>query len=98
MQLHIFGCCVQFIQTPKSSRVRQVKEIFIIVFLTAISITARTQNTTTVFYDATVVDVQSGKLLKHQEVVVSGSKIIAVRNKSKQILPEAARIINAKGK
>lgn len=60
--------------------------------------TARTQTTTTIFYDATVVDVQSGKLLKHQEVIIAGNKIIAVKPISKLKLPKDARIINAKGK
>ncbi len=60
--------------------------------------TARTQTTTTIFYDATVVDVQSGKLLKHQEVIIAGNKIIAVKPNSKLKLPKDARLINAKGK
>ncbi len=60
--------------------------------------TARTQTITTIFYDATVVDVQSGKLLKHQEVIIAGNKIIAVKPISKLKLPKDAGIINAKGK
>lgn len=54
--------------------------------------------TTTIFYDATVIDVENGNLLKHHEVVVGGNKIIAVRPNSKLKLRKDSRIINAKGK
>jgi len=82
----------------KLSSISYLQKIFTIVFLTGFSMTARTQTTTTIFYDATVVDVQRGKLLKHQEVIIAGNKIIAVKPNSKLKLPEYARIINAKGK
>jgi hypothetical protein len=60
--------------------------------------TAWLQAGATVFYDATVIDVKSGKLLKHQEVIVDGGKIQAVRPVSKKRLHAGAEIINAKGK
>ncbi|MEO6538259.1 MAG: amidohydrolase family protein [Ferruginibacter sp.] len=53
---------------------------------------------TTIFFDATVIDVQSGKLLKHHEVIIRGNKIIAVKPNSKLKLTQDARVINTKGK
>lgn len=41
-------------------------------FFMAVAITAQSQISTGVFYDAIVIDFQSGKLLKHQEVIVAG--------------------------
>jgi hypothetical protein len=61
-------------------------------------ITARPQAGKTVFYNVTVIDVQGNKLLKHQEVIVSGGKILAVQPVSKKRLHAEAQFINAKGK
>jgi hypothetical protein len=61
-------------------------------------ITARPQTGKTVFYDVTVIDVQGDKLLKHQEVIVSGGKILAVQPISKKRLHAGAQFVNAKGK
>ena len=60
--------------------------------------TARPQAGKTVFYGATVIDVQRGKLTKHQEVIVFEGKILAVQPVSKKRLHVGAEIINAKGK
>jgi imidazolonepropionase-like amidohydrolase len=64
----------------------------------AVSMTAWSQIPTTVFYNATVIDVQSGKLLKHQEVIVAGKSIVAVQPISKRKTHTGVQFINAKGK
>jgi imidazolonepropionase-like amidohydrolase len=63
-----------------------------------VSITAQSQAGKTVFYDATVIDVQSGKLLKHQEVIVSAGRILAVQPVSKIAAHQGAQFLNTKGK
>ncbi|MBB1285588.1 amidohydrolase family protein [Flavisolibacter sp. BT320] len=69
------------------------------LFLQIVSgITARPQEGKLIFYDATIVDVQSGKLLAHKEVIVSGGKILRVQPISKSTAHKDAQIINAKGK
>ncbi len=75
-----------------------MKKIITVVFLTVFSMIARTQTITTIFYNATVVDVQNDKLLKHYAVIVEGNKIISVRPISKTKLSKEVRVINSKGK
>lgn len=74
---------------------RNLPKILASIFLVAISTTARSQVGKTVFYDATVIDVQSGKLLKHQEVIVTSKKILAVQPISKIKVHQGSQIIQA---
>jgi imidazolonepropionase-like amidohydrolase len=77
---------------------KYLANLLTIAFLMAAGTKAWPQPRKTVFYDATVVDVQSGKLLKQHEVIVIGGKIQAVQPISKKRLHAGAEIINAKGK
>ena len=73
-------------------------KLLITTFLIALCTWAWSQAGATVFYDVMIIDVRSGKLLKHQEVIVADKKIIAVRPISKKSWHRGSRIINAKGK
>ena len=77
---------------------KSMDQLYFIVFLFFIAFSAQAQEDQTIFYNATIVDVQSGKLLKNQEVIVSKGKIQAVRPISKISRHKDAQIINAKGK
>lgn len=77
---------------------RHLQKFITSIFLTTLFMTAWPQEHKTVFYDATVIDVQSGRLLKHQEVIVIGNKIVAVQSITKKELHTDAQIINAQGK
>jgi hypothetical protein len=79
-------------------RMKYLPKLFVITFLMVVGTTARPQAGKTIFYDGTVIDIKSGKLLKHQEVIVSGGKILAVQPVSKKRLHAGAEMINAKGK
>jgi imidazolonepropionase-like amidohydrolase len=73
-------------------------KLLVITFLIASSTTAWSQAGATVFHDVMVIDVKSGKLLKHQEVIVADKKIIAVQPISKKSWHKGSQIINARGK
>jgi hypothetical protein len=59
-------------------------KLLITTFLIALCTWAWSQAGATVFYDVMIIDVRSGKLQKHQEVIVADKKIIAVRPISKK--------------
>ena len=73
-------------------------KLFTFILLVFISLIAQSQSGKTIFYNATVIDVQAGQLLKHREVIVSQGKILAVQPLSKKSVHKGARFIDAKGK
>jgi hypothetical protein len=79
-------------------QMKYLPTLLLTTLLMVAGITALPQAGKTVFYDVTVIDVQGDKLLKHQEVIVSGGKILAVQPVSKKRLHAGAEMIYAKGK
>jgi imidazolonepropionase-like amidohydrolase len=77
---------------------KYLRNLLLTTLLMAAGITAWPQDGKIVFFDVTVIDVPGGKLLKHQEVIVSGSRILHVQPASKKRLHAGALLINAKGK
>jgi len=74
--------------------------VLVLVWLvpTAVSALQRTTAAPLVFNDVTVVDVEHGKLVTDQRVVVAGNRIQAVGSAGRIQLPKGARFVEARGK
>jgi hypothetical protein len=77
---------------------KYLTNLLLIILLMVAGVKARPQAGKTVFDNVAVIDVQGDKLLKHQEVIVSGGKILAVQPVSEKRLHAGAEMINAEGK
>ncbi|MEP7255055.1 MAG: amidohydrolase family protein [Ferruginibacter sp.] len=95
---YIYVLCAIYSKLYKLLRIRKRQTILLLVLLSGFGMTSNAQIPKTIFYDATVVDVQNDKLLKHYQVIVEGNKIISVSPIAKIKLSKEVRVINAKGK